>query len=406
MAKINKTTIGILAVAGTLVGKQLGREKGNGLNPRYPDFTPEDFNPEYFEAFTKDGVVLRGKRYPNAGAVPLILIAGILGNGYQYDLAFEDCNFALYFARRGYDVWICNLRGTGKEPNMSDGGDFSHCIQDKGIYDVPALIEHVTEATGKKPVLVGHSMGSVVSFVYLLGLSYSEMNGYKRIKPDLELSREHNASISAHVSIGGPICFRWPRDDWHYWILETPVARLVLRGVRAMIGWMGRWRLRVQVEKSVVGLIGSMPRLGPMLLKPGFAFFANMSNMSGDTYLETLLSGLSDISFQEAYQFIDAALTNDFMECKALLGDFPGEPCNYTANAHLVEAPILFVTGELDPVHPETVYDYAFKKVSSEVKDFSVFDEFGHLDLLLGLRAKDEVFPYIADWLDRTLGVG
>jgi hypothetical protein len=36
----------------------------------------------------------------------------------------------------------------------------------------------------------------------------------------------------------------------------------------------------------------------------------------------------------------------------------------------------------------------------------TLFDEFGHLDLLLGLRAKDEVFPYIADWLDRTLGVG
>jgi alpha-beta hydrolase superfamily lysophospholipase len=112
---------------------------------------------------------------------------------------------------------------------------------------------------------------------------------------------------------------------------------------------------------------------------------------------------LSDVSFAEIYQFFDAALSKDFLECRALLGDFPGEPCNYTEHAHMVEAPILFVTGELDPVHPETVYRYGFERVSSKVKDFRACEGFGHLDLILGLRAADEVFPYIAAWLDRVV---
>jgi pimeloyl-ACP methyl ester carboxylesterase len=403
MTKTKKATLALCAAAVALSLRRRDGQTAKGAVPRYPDFAPEDFVPELFEAVTGDGVTLRGKRYPNPGGVPLILIAGILSNGFQYDLACEDCNFALYFARRGYDVWVSNLRGTGREPYKSDGGDFSHCIQDKGIYDVPALVAHVTEATGKKPVLIGHSMGSVVSFVYMMGLDYRVEGGFRRIMPDLELASEHNSSIAAHVSIGGPVCFRWPRNNWHYWVIETPAARLALRGMRAAIGGMGKRRRQVRVEEGVTAILRFMPRLGPVLIKPAFAFFANMRNMSRETYLETLLSGLSDISFAEAYQFTDAALTKDFLECRAILGDFPGEPCNYTENAHLVEAPVLFVTGELDPVNPETVYRYGFERVSSEVKDFRSFEGFGHLDLILGLRAKDEVFPYITDWLDAAV---
>ncbi len=400
---MNRTGIKLMTACAAAVAITVGRrgiQPRNALTPRYPDFIPEDFTPELFEALTRDGVTLRGKHYPNPGGAPLILIAGILSNGFQFDLACEDCNFALYFARRGYDVWVSNLRGTGREPYKSDSGDFSHCIQDKGIFDVPALVEHVTGVTGRRPVLIGHSMGSVVSFVYLMGLGYRDGDGCRRILPDPELSREHNGSIAAHVSLGGPVCFRWPRSNWHHWIIETPPARLVLRGIRAAIDGMGRRRRQVRVEETVTSILRLMPRTGPLLLKPVFAFFANMRNMNEETYLETLLSGLSDVSFAEIYQFFDAALSKDFLECRALLGDFPDKPCNYTEHAHMVEAPVLFVTGELDPVHPETVYRYGFERVSSEVKDFRAFKGFGHLDLILGLSAADEVFPYIASWLE------
>lgn len=54
-------------------------------------------------------------------------------------------------------------------------------------------------------------------------------------------------------------------------------------------------------------------------------------------------------------------------------------------------------------VNPRTVRDYGFARVASEVKDFICCDGYGHIDLLLGLRARDEVFPRIAAWLDRTL---
>lgn len=375
----------------------------SAVMPHYPGFIPEDFTPRLFEAETADGITLRGKRYANPGSVPLILIAGICSNGFQYDLAFEECNFALYFARRGYDVWVSNLRGTGREPYKSDGGDFSHCVQDKGIYDVKALVETVTRETGKKPVLIGHSMGSVVSLVYLMGISYRVENGRKRIVPDPGLAAEHNRAVTAHVSMGGPPCFRWPRDCWHFWAIRNPLTRLWLRGSRMVLGRLAARKKQVRVEDATVGLIRLMPRLGPRLLRIPFSFFANLRNMSDETFLETALSGISDISMNEAYQFTDAALTGDFLESRAILGDFPGEPHNYTRSIHLVSAPILFVTGEKDAVNPRTVHDYGFERVSSAVKEFVRCDGYGHIDLLLGLDARKDVFPRIADWLDRTL---
>jgi pimeloyl-ACP methyl ester carboxylesterase len=403
MAKAVKAALAAGVAAIVISAGRRSMRSGSGIAARYPDFVPGDFAPQLFEAETADGITLRGKRYANQGAVPLILIAGICSNGFQYDLAFEDCNFALYFARRGYDVWVSNLRGTGREPYKSEGGDFSHCVQDKGIYDVAALVEHVTRETGKKPVLVGHSMGSVVSLVYLMGVSYREENGRVRIVPDPDLAIKHNQSVAAHVSMGGPPCFRWPRDCWHYWAIENPLTRLWLRGARAGLARLGKSKKQVPVEDATVRLIRTMPRLGPILIRIPFSFFANMRNFNRETFLETMLSGMSDISMNEAYQFVDAALSGDFLESKAILGDFPGAPHNYTRSIHLVSAPIFFVTGEKDAVNPKTVHDYGFERVSSEVKDYLCCDGYGHIDLLLGLEARRDVFPHIAAWLDRVL---
>ncbi|HEY5530695.1 MAG TPA: hypothetical protein VIK22_01685 [Candidatus Anoxymicrobiaceae bacterium] len=44
---------------------------GDEVSPLYPEFAPDDFAPELFEAVTGDGLTLRGKRYPNPGATPV-----------------------------------------------------------------------------------------------------------------------------------------------------------------------------------------------------------------------------------------------------------------------------------------------------------------------------------------------
>src|SRR4030043_2298094 len=62
-----------------------------------------------------------------------------------------------YLGLQGYDVWLANYRGQGREPYMSAGADKPYTCSDYGIYDVPAFVEKVYEVTGKHPVWGGHS---------------------------------------------------------------------------------------------------------------------------------------------------------------------------------------------------------------------------------------------------------
>lgn len=400
MKKGHLTGFARAALAVALFAKWLKRWPRRPVKPLYPHFAPADFSGELFEVATDDGLTLRGKRYRSDGAVPVILMAGFSGNGFDYDLAFEECNFALYLARRGYDVWVANFRATGREPYKSDTGDFSHSIEDVAIYDVPALVRGVAAATGKKPVIVGHSMGGVVSYGFLQGVGYAEEEGGRRVVPDQALSAERNEAVAAVVSVAGPVCFRWPKDSRFHWLLETPLSRLVLRGVAAALRRVNEVTPRVRVESMVVGMLTRVPWLGYSLLKAGLLFFANLENVSREAFLELLLSGSSDVSFLEAYQLADSMLKKDFTEMTALPGGFKGEPHNFTRAIGMVTAPILFITGDLDAVNHKTTFRYGYEGVSSEVKDFKCFVGYGHLDLLMGLEARETVFTYVADWLD------
>jgi pimeloyl-ACP methyl ester carboxylesterase len=331
-----------------------------------------------------------------------MLMAGFSGNGFNYDIAFERSNFALYLARRGFDVWVCNFRGTGREPYRSDGGDYSHFIQDLGIYDLPALIEAVTARTGKKPVIVGHSMGGVVCYGYLQGVEYVRENGRECLRPRAGLVRERNESVAAAVSLAGPASFYWPRDSRFYWILATPLSRAVLRAQRALLARICRHKSQVPIESSVVKLIERAPAIAYLLLSIGYSFFANLKNMNREMLMESAISGLSDVSFRQQYQLVNALLTGDLIGSREL-GPDAATGHNFTANMHLISAPILFVAAELDAVNPAILYRDGFERVSSDIRDFKSFDGYGHIDLLQGIDAGEQVFPYVADWINKVV---
>lgn len=387
------------ALAGLAVRKMLN---GVGsVTARYPEFRPDDFPPELFEVETGDGLTLRGKRYANPGATPLMLLAGFSGNGFNYDIAFERSNFALYLARGGYDVWVCNFRGTGREPYKSDGGDYSHFIQDLGIYDLPALIGAVTAETGKKPVVMGHSMGGVVCYGYLQGVEYIEENGRKCLRPREDLVRERNDSIAAVVSLAGPASFYWPRDSRYYWLLAAPPSRVVVRALRAALVGVCRRKSQVPIESSIVKLIERAPGIAYVLISIGYYFFMNLKNINREMLMESAISGMSDVSFHQLYQLVNAVITGDLIgSCE--LGTDTAAGHNITANMDLISAPILFVAAELDAVRPDILYRDGFERVSSETREYRSFDGYGHIDLLQGIDAGEQVFPYVADWLDRV----
>ncbi|MBU4173390.1 MAG: lysophospholipase [Actinobacteria bacterium] len=395
-----------VALACAAVLGRLRKAARNPVVPRYQDFAPDDFPGELFEVTTDDGITLRGKRYRNRGATPLILMHGYIGNCFNYDLAFEEYNFALYLARRGYDVWIANFRGAGREPFKSDGWEFSHSIEDLAIHDLPALLGAVARETGRKPVWIGHSMGAVTAYGYLQGVKHESEDGRVRVLPDTELSRERNGNLAAFVSIAGPTCFRWPNDSVLRWLADTPVSRSVFRLVRMGLKGLARVMARVPAEPVTVSTLNFMPRLGMSITSLVVRLFINVRNMSEETLFETFISGSSDVTMTETVQMLDAMIGRDFTEKAAATGESIEDPHNFTAGMGMITAPVLFVTGDLDPVNHKTVYRTGFEEVASPVKEYRCFPGFSHIDLLVGLEAPNTVFPFVADWLDTVVGTG
>lgn len=94
--------------------------------------------------------VLRRPASKASGAPPLLFVHG----GYA-NAACWDINFLPFFAARGYDCHALDLSGHG----TSEGGDR---LDQFGLDDFADDVVQVAARLPGKPVLIGHSMGTVV----------------------------------------------------------------------------------------------------------------------------------------------------------------------------------------------------------------------------------------------------
>jgi alpha-beta hydrolase superfamily lysophospholipase len=87
--------------------------------------------------------------------------AAVLSHG-----VFEHCgrynHVAARFLKHGYAVWALDHFGHGK--SAGPRGDINH--PDHFIDDLKLLVKRVTDETGFKPVLLGHSMGGAIAALY------------------------------------------------------------------------------------------------------------------------------------------------------------------------------------------------------------------------------------------------
>jgi predicted alpha/beta hydrolase len=113
-----------------------------------------------YRTVTEDGVDLALTRFAGSGtrAVPVLLTHGTFSNG-------GICaRFAAYLAEHGFDAWVLDLRGHGESQRTVPKPDFEAF----GLFDVPAAMEAVRMATGRRDVcLVGHSGGGLAFLMHL-----------------------------------------------------------------------------------------------------------------------------------------------------------------------------------------------------------------------------------------------
>ncbi|KAH0534593.1 hypothetical protein KQX54_005634 [Cotesia glomerata] len=134
------------------------------------DSERDGYQAETHTVITEDGYILSVHRIPGReNSTPVLLSHGLLMNSAIWLIPGKGKSLAYLLADRGYDVWMSNVRGNDYTSHVnltSDTYEFwDFSFHEMGIYDFPATINYISNITNDKVIMVGHSLGTTISFV-------------------------------------------------------------------------------------------------------------------------------------------------------------------------------------------------------------------------------------------------
>ena len=292
-------------------------------------------------------------------SVSVILSHGFFVNSLFLNLN-EDNSLAQYLAQEGFEVWNLSLRGTGRSLKPLKAAPESWSLDDMIEKDLPAVIHYVhKESAGRKIFWLGYELGGLVGYGYL----------EKRAGPGL----------AGLVTIGAPVTFTHPQQQPMKRLLnleESPALRKVFLSLNGP--FLGKF------------LIPLMPKLEEL--------FYNRDNIEAEIKEKLLEETLVAINPGVLDQLLLMIRRGEFVSAK---GDF-----SYRKNLARIQLPLLLIGGEGDMLAPPEAIRAVQRGVGSSERTVRIFGPgakdsvaYGHMDLILGSRARKEVFPVIARWL-------
>lgn len=321
-------------------------------------------------ARTEDGWRLalhRHRHAPGAHATPVILCAGYGCNRHFVDFD-ERYSLARHLARSGFDAWVLELRGRGlSHASPSCVQPHSWTFDDLVLFDVPAAVTHVAGHTSRDVTWVGHSMGGMALYAFLGG------------------DPPAAGRVRAGVAIASPVVFP-----------HTVLQRA---------GWLGHQILRlpspVTIHQRVIlsmlwTVLGNSAALSVGM---------NPENVDRRVVGQALRRSITDVPRAKLDQLARWSLEGSFCSLDHRV--------DYRAALREITTPLLVVNGSIDRLATPEGAELALEHLAAAPTTYLEFGrrhghaaDYGHVDLIFGRYAPDEVFPAVADWLVRTAAPG
>jgi len=317
---------------------------------------------------TRDGWQLAAYRYWKGDGTsrwgPVLLVHGLGANRRNLDAPHPQISVARYLHERGHDVWVMELRGAGRSRppgwpvRRRAVFDFEHYVH----RDVPAILRHVLDSTGSSGVhWVGHSMGGM--------LAYAALEHF-----------DHRLFRSV-VTIGSPAFTG---------VKHSAVDKLYhLRFMLELVRW---------VPLQPLARFGSLfPRT---VIRTVGRILANTEHMDPAHVRALAREALNDLPAPLLKQFSEWYGGRDgFSRADRLL--------SYYEHLDRVLAPMLIIAGAGDELTPVPDLAAVHEAISSPDKKLLICGrtqgfslDYGHIDLVLGTRAREEIYPHISAWIE------
>ncbi len=366
------------------------------LNPSPPPFFyPEDKGEYVFKRISKRNITVyteddraititnKAPRHKSPGLYPVFCIPGLAETRFVLDQALGN-SFVDYLALNGFDVYMIELRGHGRSRFTKERYDWN--VQTFLKYDIPAALNRVLEESGHDKVMwVGHSMGGMLLLAYMI---------HAGLAVDSELFDP--SLVRAGILVGSPIVFNQP----------SLIAMALLYRATAL------QRLPF-IPTSVLANMLSV--LGMVLDSPLTYHFWNYRNMEHKNKILYLKDGIDNISQGVMRDFAEYILKGDFSSSDGKI--------NYRENLYLMKTALLIITGAADPLATPQSAEAIYDNISSTDKEMRIFGtkglmkrggqsikmkdrvDYGHVDLTLGINSKEDIWPYMLNWLRKRAKV-
>ncbi len=281
---------------------------------------------------------------------PVLLIHGFAQNRYTWRI--EGRSMCAALAEAGFDVYNLELRGHGRSRGLRPENATSF---DDYVRDGLRVVQSIAVA-GRAPFLIGHSLGGAVG----VGVATE-------------------TPLAGLVHLAGIYTFA----------SQNRTLRAVARATLKMEPALRRSRLRLST--GLAGeLLGQLYRVTEVA---GYGFPVRgwvPESIERPLLEERLARGFDWTSIEVWLQMARWAQGERFAYREAWAG---------------TDVPLLVAYGDDDPLVREGDAAACFEESGSADKELQVFDAFhhdvhwGHVDLILGKKAPDHVWPRLVQWM-------
>ncbi|MGK5083319.1 alpha/beta fold hydrolase [Bdellovibrionota bacterium FG-1] len=377
-------------------------------------------------AKTQDGLELAFKHFPRPGAQPVLLIHGLAQNDRCWDSTLRQYSFARFLHAQGFDVWLGNLRGAGTPGFRSQTPDGPHhwTIDDYAIYDLPALVDTVRAKTGQAPFVIGHSLAAWAIEGYLAGITYDRTDdGARRVIPHPQAGLDRQHSLRGVATIAGVYNMRWEHSiaqattdpirnalDYYHSDYELELLAKIKPLFRII---PSLWALPLNWVNTAINLpLGQIPWIGSRLTElylglqmeliqtPILNLFYFSPEVDPELVRLHAKDGLEDLGPHVIEQLANAIKDQKILSYYHLQPT--EETYDYNQIQKHIDLPMLFVGGGRDRLASALeVYEDGYLKTNARDKQYIYADTFGHMDILSGIHAPQEVMMPVAEWLKK-----
>ena len=292
----------------------------------------------------------------------MLLCHGLGANRYNLD-APGQLSLARWLCKQGFDCWVIELRGAGdsSRPRLTNRLRYNWTFDDYVNHDLPAALAEIRKQTGEEQVhWVGHSMGGMLGYAYLI--------------------RQNPSQVRSLTAIASPSFSK---------LGNRLFDRIV--GFRKLVEKLPK----LPYQHTGVFLVPGMP-----LFKETFGrLFGNPRNLSTTALMKLVVLAPTDLPTTLLSQLADwYSEDGGFRDAYGNI--------NYCSELHRIQAPALVLAGAGDQLTPPEDLEFVFDRLGSPDKEFMLLGQnmgcrhdYGHIDLVLGKHAPSEVWPHILNWI-------